>query len=989
MANKTIEELKSEAAVIRDATEEGENTATRVGNALIDMIDSLSNATVNGIKGYMVIDSTSELPTNPTSDQQMIGYLLDTTLYVYVGTGGDTLDGKYQSADLKGPQGATGPAGADGHDGVSLGEVALVNNLTEGGEESALTAEQGKKLKEIIDDGIFGYADFKEIPVAVTFVNKYYCNRQTGQKTSVNNTATNFSEAEINGADFVAFNGISVAMGGSSSYGYCFGYYATPNDASSWVTVNIGNWDVEGNENKLKRYFIKVPEGATHFRTTSSCYSLLTADNFFLSLIYGKNLEDELWGLYGYGDWVDYAQIDVTEKKRVNTNGSLSSNNNYDVWSVDVEGEDFVRFSRMQTADTPTFGYSFYDSSNVAIMPTQYVGNGVAQRLGDDILKVPENAKYFKFSVRRESTIGSFYVKKFIPKETTISDRLNDVEAKMETMKTGNPNEIEMPLVGLTLSNNKVVTDSIYTPEQFNFGGFKAVLPDNIGITWYRGDNPDNFGAGDSIEVYNGDIVKFPKKYSYYNIFRLHFHLIGEGTISVDMIKEHIANGEIKILYTPNDNHTSITQRQSHCEQYLRALQGRLVTNFGDTTRKCYGTHDLPMFVHCSDIHNDIVRLSSAIEYGKYIQADAVVLTGDYPMRGATNGIGYVKDLDEKWNPTTEDATQIMPILVGTGNHDPWHVTLEAMRADIIEPFVEKYNYREDSENLISGRAYYYVDLNVPAPRDGGYVNGSSTYNHTQLVRIIMLDLVDEQAGEISRWGISQTQIDWFIDTLNSTPSGAAILIGMHTSPDFMEAPSVRAAKYQQESPQVRELKYVTDMFTYKGFLANDSEFLNGSYNFSGSPIMGIIDAFISRTTASGSYTYKVGGTNYSIPQASVVTKTVNWAADFSNAGGVFVAYLCGHTHADLVSYIKDAQNTQLCLCTTCTVCEYGPYNNGRGSSNADCVRGSSGATQDGFNVYVLDMANKRVGIARIGANMTVGLEPRTACWLSFADTSV
>ena len=697
---------------------------------------------------------------------------------------------------------------------------------------SALSAEQGKILKRIIDDGIFGYADFKEIPVAVTFVNKYYCDRQTGQKTSVNNTATNFSEAEINGADFVAFNGISVAMGGSSSYGYCFGYYATPNDASSWVTVNTGNWDVEGNENKLKRYFIKVPEGATHFRTTSSCYSLLTADNFFLSLIYGKNLEDELWGLYGYGDWVDYAQIDVTEKKRVNTNGSLGSNNNYDVWSVDVEGEAFVRFSRMQTADTPTFGYSFYDSSNVAIMPTQYVGNGVAQRLGDDILKVPENAKYFKFSVRRESTIGSVYVKKFMPQETTISERLNDVEAKMEITETGNPNEIEMPLVGLTLSDNKVATDSIYTPEQFNFGGFKAVLPDNIGITWYRGDNPDNFGAGDSIEVYNGDIVKFPKKYSYYNIFRLHFHLIGEGTISVDMIKEHIANGEIKILYTPNDNHTSITQRQSHCEQYLRALQGRLVTNYGDTTRKCYGTHDLPMFVHCSDIHNDIVRLSSAIEYGKYIQADAVVLTGDYPMRGATNGIGYVKDLDEKWNPTTEDATQIMPILVGTGNHDPWHVTLEAMRADIIEPFVEKYNYRKDASNLISGRAYYYVDLNVPAPRDGGYVNGSSTYNHTQLVRIIMLDLVDEQAGEISRWGISQAQIEWFIDTLNSTPSGAAILIGMHTSPDFMEAPSVRAAKYQQESPQVRELKYATDMFTYKGFLANDSEFLNGSYNF-------------------------------------------------------------------------------------------------------------------------------------------------------------
>lgn len=149
MANKTIEELKSEAAVIRDATEEGENTATRVGNALIDMIDTLSESvSINAIKGYVVIDSTSELPASPTADQQQKGYLLDTTLYVWVGEDGDTLDGKYQSAELQGPAGATGPAGADGHDGVDLGEVVLVDDLTTGGRESALSAEQGKKLNE-------------------------------------------------------------------------------------------------------------------------------------------------------------------------------------------------------------------------------------------------------------------------------------------------------------------------------------------------------------------------------------------------------------------------------------------------------------------------------------------------------------------------------------------------------------------------------------------------------------------------------------------------------------------------------------------------------------------------------------------------------------------------------------------------------------------------------------------------------------------------
>ena len=144
---KTINELKSAAAVVRDATEDRENTALRIGQLFLDAIETLGEVNTNAIKGFVVISSTDDLPTNPTSEQQQKGYLLGTVLYVYVGTGGDTLDGKYKSADIKGPQ---GDPGADGHDGVSLGEVALVNNLTEGGEEAALTAEQGKILLQYI-----------------------------------------------------------------------------------------------------------------------------------------------------------------------------------------------------------------------------------------------------------------------------------------------------------------------------------------------------------------------------------------------------------------------------------------------------------------------------------------------------------------------------------------------------------------------------------------------------------------------------------------------------------------------------------------------------------------------------------------------------------------------------------------------------------------------------------------------------------------------
>lgn len=144
----TIDELRSAAAVVRDATEEGENTATRIGQLFLDTVNTLCNVSTNAIKGYVVISSTSDLPTSPTTDQQMKGYLLDTTLYVWVGTGGDTLDGKYQSAQLKGEDGKTGPKGDSG---VHLGDVALVNDLTTGGEGNALSAEMGKVLNEKIE----------------------------------------------------------------------------------------------------------------------------------------------------------------------------------------------------------------------------------------------------------------------------------------------------------------------------------------------------------------------------------------------------------------------------------------------------------------------------------------------------------------------------------------------------------------------------------------------------------------------------------------------------------------------------------------------------------------------------------------------------------------------------------------------------------------------------------------------------------------------
>lgn len=54
----------------------------------------------------------------------------------------------------QGPQGPAGPKGDQGNSGYSgaAGELKVVNNLTEGGEESALSAEMGKVLNEKIEN---------------------------------------------------------------------------------------------------------------------------------------------------------------------------------------------------------------------------------------------------------------------------------------------------------------------------------------------------------------------------------------------------------------------------------------------------------------------------------------------------------------------------------------------------------------------------------------------------------------------------------------------------------------------------------------------------------------------------------------------------------------------------------------------------------------------------------------------------------------------
>lgn len=73
---------------------------------LLDMVEDLGAHAGGVINGFIIVDSIADLPD---PGQENMGYIVGTHLYIYVGTGGDTADGKYEDVgEFKGPQGEPG-----------------------------------------------------------------------------------------------------------------------------------------------------------------------------------------------------------------------------------------------------------------------------------------------------------------------------------------------------------------------------------------------------------------------------------------------------------------------------------------------------------------------------------------------------------------------------------------------------------------------------------------------------------------------------------------------------------------------------------------------------------------------------------------------------------------------------------------------------------------------------------------------------------------
>ena len=229
----------------------------------------------------------------------------------------------------------------------------------------------------------------------------------------------------------------------------------------------------------------------------------------------------------------------------------------------------------------------------------------------------------------------------------------------------------------------------------------------------------------------------------------------------------------------------------------------------------------------------------------------------------------------------------------------------------------------------------------------------AKTYYHVDFdeadLRVIVLNIYEPRHPGYQNC-ITKDQIDWFIETLADTPAGYGVIVVAHCSEKLIEKDNSYPNFYSDNAP---------------------SDWTTRFDNITGNPISTIVDAFISGTSITGSYTQEINDTEN---PSTTVEVTVNYSADFTskNTGAEFIAYINGHTHYDMIGYLSDTTNTQLSL--NITHGAGGQYYN----SQDDIPRGNGrGSVQDAFNLYAIDRTAGKVIVCRIGSNKTYDLTDR------------
>lgn len=607
-----------------------------------------------------------------------------------------------------------------------------------------------------------------------------------------------------------------------------------------------------------------------------------------------------------------------TEGARILQNDVLSANANWGYTEfIPVQVSDVVKVIFGTTGESGVAAIAIYNESKQYL--NFYSTNGYNLER-DNMTISTEGAAYIRANVylpnlnncavyvNGELVWKAGAVTGLVPRVASLETQINNIE---KALPSGEGKKLYLPLLALiniATSYGHLVSNEEYDNKRVTTKC--ALCLPKIGVTWtvklpnnYYALIPTSTSATDnnftlSDWLSNGDTLNPSSRL----VYRVSFKKGENEVLPVSEIKSLIESGDIAIYTTDKD--PSVVERNSYKGCLVGALRRILITPLENS-----GMDSMPVFAHISDVHGDVMRLKNCLEYCDYISPLALLVSGDsVTYKGPNDLTDYQEDLAKDYSTD---------FLYCIGNHESWPTGDTDLYNKHMAALATRYSYLISS-GTTTDKCYWYKDY------------------ATKNTRVIAINYYE---GGVYNGCLGQAQITWFINTLLSTPAGYGIIVMLHSPEDKVTASSPYDVFFQKH----RVTTYQED-----GFYVGNR------------PIMQIIDAFISRTTISTSYTEST-------------SESVTITADFSSVdvSTEFIAYICGHRHEDWIGYYYHSTNMQLCLCVTTGNGLYGDASYRAWSNQSDLPRGDKDVCQDAFNMYAIDRTNKRIKVVRVGADVT------------------
>lgn len=336
-----------------------------------------------------------------------------------------------------------------------------------------------------------------------------------------------------------------------------------------------------------------------------------------------------------------------------------------------------------------------------------------------------------------------------------------------------------------------------------------------------------------------------------------------------------------------------------------------------------------------TDLHGSSNALKRCVDYAndKHDYIDAVVCLGDIvPAAPSSDTSWFESDI----------AESTLPVLFTVGNHDVAFsggaaITQEAARSRYfaaIESNAWITNFQDDS--LCS----WYKDF------DDYDIRIISLYEYGNA------DTASRAPVVYCRRWIDSDTLQWFADTLYTTPAGYSVVVLLHQMP-FYPVSFVEGAF--TVAPALRDLHTLQQIF------------LN---TVNGNPIEDIVNAFMNSSEIN---------TTYSSISSYHLEKTATISKDFSDRSenGKFICYVCGHTHASYIS--KSVEYPAQTIVSVPSGSE-NIYQRKYGDTNYDFEN----RNQDNFYVIGFNTDHHAINVIQIGGQETIDMRKRDMIAVSY-----